>query len=58
MHALSPVPVPATRLAAAAIQVGYDDRVVIDDLTVRIPDGKVTAVVGANSLRPADETKV
>ena len=49
MHALSPVPVPATRLAAAAIQVGYDDRVVIDDLTVRIPDGKVTAVVGANA---------
>ena len=28
--------------------VGYDDSIVIDDLTVHVPPGKVTVIVGAN----------
>lgn len=40
---------PATRLSAASITLAYDDHVVVDDLTVEIPDGEVTAIIGPNA---------
>lgn len=38
-----------SRLEAQSIRVGYDERVIIDDLTMHVPDGRITAVVGANA---------
>lgn len=40
---------PATRLSAHAVRLAYDERVVVADLSVAIPDGLITAVVGANA---------
>jgi iron complex transport system ATP-binding protein len=37
------------RLAAAGLRLAYDDRVVVEDLTVTIPDGSFTVVVGPNA---------
>lgn len=37
-----------TRLRAVDVRLGYDDRVVIDGLSVQIPDGAVTSIVGSN----------
>ncbi|GAA1883089.1 ABC transporter ATP-binding protein [Williamsia serinedens] len=37
-----------SRLTAEGLTVGYDDRVVIDGLTLEIPDGVVTTIVGPN----------
>lgn len=37
------------RLAAARITLGYDDRTVVEDLTLTVPTGKVTAVIGPNA---------
>lgn len=39
----------AHTLAAAGLSLGYGDRHVVDDLTVTIPSGKITVVVGANA---------
>jgi iron complex transport system ATP-binding protein len=36
-------------LAAADISLAYDDRVVVDGLSLTIPDGEVTVIVGANA---------
>ncbi|QIK84542.1 ABC transporter ATP-binding protein [Sanguibacter sp. HDW7] len=36
-------------LAAAGLSLGYGERLVVDDLTVTVPPGKVTVVVGANA---------
>lgn len=36
-------------LATDAVTVGYDDRVVVHDLSVSIPPGKVSVIVGANA---------
>jgi iron complex transport system ATP-binding protein len=36
-------------LSAHDISLAYDDRVVVDGLTVRIPDGQFTVIVGANA---------
>lgn len=36
-------------LRAEHLSLGYDDRVIIDDLTVTIPDGRITVIVGANA---------
>lgn len=36
-------------LQAKQLTLGYDDRTVVDDLTVSIPTGKVTMIVGANA---------
>lgn len=36
-------------LQAEKLTLGYDDRTVVDDLTVSIPTGKVTMIVGANA---------
>ncbi len=37
------------RLVADAVTIGYGDRVVVDELSVTVPDGRVTVVVGANA---------
>ncbi|MGP7961443.1 ABC transporter ATP-binding protein [Sanguibacter sp. A247] len=36
-------------LAAAGLSLGYGERLVVDDLTVTIPPGRVTVIVGANA---------
>ncbi|MEU4289833.1 ABC transporter ATP-binding protein [Kribbella sp. NPDC026596] len=36
-------------LAADGLAVGYDQREIIHDLSVRIPTGKITVIVGANA---------
>lgn len=36
-------------LQARELTLGYDDRTVVEDLTVTIPTGKVTMIVGANA---------
>jgi ABC-type cobalamin/Fe3+-siderophores transport system ATPase subunit len=38
----------APRLAAQDLALGYGDRRIVDDLTVTIPDGSFTVIVGAN----------
>lgn len=39
---------PGSRLQADAVTLGYDKRVISKDLTVAIPDGSFTVIVGAN----------
>lgn len=39
---------PASRLRAQAVSLGYADRPVVEQLTVDVPTGKVTAIVGSN----------
>jgi iron complex transport system ATP-binding protein len=36
-------------LHTTSLTLGYDDRTVIDDLTLQVPDGRITAIVGANA---------
>ncbi|MFD1675271.1 ABC transporter ATP-binding protein [Alicyclobacillus fodiniaquatilis] len=36
------------RLVTEHLSIGYGDRLIVDDLNLRIPDGKITALVGAN----------
>jgi iron complex transport system ATP-binding protein len=38
-----------SRLRTEKLTVGYDDNIIITDLTVDIPDGRVTAIVGPNA---------
>jgi iron complex transport system ATP-binding protein len=45
----TPTAPPAPRLAAAGLSLGYADRAVVHDLDLRIPDGRVTVIVGANA---------
>ncbi|QBR94505.1 ABC transporter ATP-binding protein [Nocardioides euryhalodurans] len=40
---------PDGRLVADAVSLGYGDRTVVDRLSLVVPDGAVTAVVGANA---------
>ncbi|WP_106429349.1 ABC transporter ATP-binding protein [Streptomyces sp. SPB074] len=41
---------PATRLAARGLRLGYDPgRLVVEDLDVAVPDGRITVVVGPNA---------
>lgn len=40
---------PSSRLVAAEVSLGYDDRTVIESLDLAIPDGRVTVLVGANA---------
>ena len=37
------------RLRADGVTLGYDDRLVIDDLDFTVPDGEVTAIIGPNA---------
>jgi iron complex transport system ATP-binding protein len=43
------VSTPPTRLVADAVSLGYGNRAVVDALSVRIPDHRVTVIVGANA---------
>lgn len=36
------------RLNTAQLQLSYDHRTIVEDLNIQIPDGKITALVGAN----------
>ncbi|KAB8196538.1 ATP-binding cassette domain-containing protein [Nonomuraea phyllanthi] len=38
-----------TRLRAEGVTLGYDDQAIVTNLDVEIPDGRVTAIVGANA---------
>ncbi|MFE6699248.1 ABC transporter ATP-binding protein [Streptomyces sp. NPDC057718] len=40
---------PGSRLRAEKATIGYDQRVVAENLTVSIPDGSFTVIVGANA---------
>ncbi|MEW6475966.1 MAG: ABC transporter ATP-binding protein [Actinomycetota bacterium] len=42
-------PTDGNRLSAEHLQLGYDERVVVDDLSLTIPDGRITVIVGANA---------
>ena len=35
-------------IQAENIQVAYDDRVIIEKLSTRIPSGKISTIIGAN----------
>jgi iron complex transport system ATP-binding protein len=37
------------RLSASELTLGYTDRPIVTDLDLRVPDGKVTVIVGANA---------
>jgi ABC-type cobalamin/Fe3+-siderophores transport system ATPase subunit len=39
----------ATRLSARGITVGYDQRTISTDLTVEVPDGRFTVIIGPNA---------
>ncbi|HJR39695.1 MAG TPA: ABC transporter ATP-binding protein [Nocardioidaceae bacterium] len=43
------VSTPPARLVADAVSLGYGNRAVVDALSVRIPDHRVTVIVGANA---------
>lgn len=40
---------PATRLGGRELTLAYDDRVISESLSVDIPDGRFTVIVGANA---------
>lgn len=40
---------PMSRLSASALTLAYEDRVVVEDLDLGVPDGKVTVIVGPNA---------
>ena len=42
-------PVGSSRLVAESVSLGYGDRIVVDALSVEIPDAEVTVIVGANA---------
>jgi iron complex transport system ATP-binding protein len=47
---VAPSPGPGgARLRADRVSLGYGDRAVVTDLTVAVPDGRVTVVVGPNA---------
>ena len=40
---------PGARLRAAALTLGYEDRTVVHELDLAVPDGQVTVIVGPNA---------
>jgi iron complex transport system ATP-binding protein len=40
---------PPPTLEADALRLAYDERVIVDDLSVTIPPGQITVIVGANA---------
>jgi iron complex transport system ATP-binding protein len=42
-------PLTSTPLAASDLTLAYDDRVIVEGLSLRVPDGAVTVIVGANA---------
>ncbi|MFE6399112.1 ABC transporter ATP-binding protein [Streptomyces alboflavus] len=49
MTAPAPAPAAAARLTARELTLAYEDRTVVHDLDLAIPDGKVTVIVGPNA---------
>jgi len=52
IHAVTPVGPPApraTRLETRGLTLAYGERVVVEDVSVTLPTGKVSVVVGANA---------
>ncbi len=43
------VATPPARLAADRVSLGYGERAVVSELSVRVPDGRVTVIVGPNA---------
>jgi iron complex transport system ATP-binding protein len=39
----------SNRLSGRSLRLAYDDMIVVDDLSVDIPDGRITTIVGANA---------
>ncbi|MFI5716314.1 ABC transporter ATP-binding protein [Nocardia sp. NPDC051750] len=48
-HAAAPESGPAARLRADRLRLGYRNRVISDELTVDIPDGTFTVIIGPNA---------
>lgn len=44
-----PAEATATRLRASQVSLAYGDVTVVEDLSLSVPDGQVTAIVGANA---------
>jgi iron complex transport system ATP-binding protein len=42
-------PVPASRLSARAVTLGYGDRAAVHELSAEVPDQRITVIVGANA---------
>ena len=40
---------PAARLSAESLSLAYDDRMIVKELSVEIPTGQITVIVGANA---------
>ena len=36
------------RLTGEAISIGYGDKAIVSDLTLEVPDGKITSIIGPN----------
>ena len=36
------------RLQAKDLQIRYGERTIVDDLSIAIPDGKITVIIGSN----------
>ncbi|MEM9562719.1 MAG: ABC transporter ATP-binding protein [Actinomycetota bacterium] len=39
----------SNRLRADGVQLGYDGRVVVEDLSFEVPDGRITVIIGPNA---------
>lgn len=37
-----------TRLNGREVTIGYGDNIIVDNLDVQIPDGKITSIIGPN----------
>ena len=48
-HSTSPSGTPGNRLRAEGISLGYEGREISRDLSVEIPDGSFTVIVGPNA---------
>lgn len=45
---MSPAPSAPSRLEARGLTLGYDGRAVVEDLSLAVPDGRITTVIGPN----------
>jgi ABC-type cobalamin/Fe3+-siderophores transport system ATPase subunit len=46
---MNPCPLPPSRLRAANLTLGYDKKIVARDLSLSIPDGGLTVIIGPNA---------
>ncbi|OWF70179.1 iron-dicitrate transporter ATP-binding subunit [Yersinia frederiksenii] len=49
MSIVNPATTPAARLQAEALTLGYDGKIISENLSVAIPDGEFTVIVGPNA---------